>query len=268
MTTFLDKLNLSPGERRLVVVVVLAVFVVLNIIFVWPQFGKVSFWQNRRTGVLQTLKTYTDEIARVPQYQKDLKVLESQGVQVSSEEQALTLQRDVVSQAGMSGVAVERYDPVPRAASAGRTNAFFEEQAMLITVNTGEKELVDFLYGLGARGSLIRVKNMSLGPDPTRMRLKGTITLVESFQKKAPARPVAPPAAVAAAAAAAARSTGATPAKPTPATTPAKTSAPPAASSATPAKTEPAKRPPAPAPPAPRPPPPNTPTTPAMPKKQ
>ena len=42
MTSFFDKLNLRPGEPRLLVLVGLAGFVVLNVIFVWPRFGELG----------------------------------------------------------------------------------------------------------------------------------------------------------------------------------------------------------------------------------
>ena len=62
-----------------------------------------------------------------------------------------------------------------------------------------EKSLVDFLYSLGVGGSLIRVRSMTLSPDPVRQKLQGSLTLVASYAKKAPpkiAAPVAAPAAV------------------------------------------------------------------------
>ena len=34
-----DKLNLRPNERRLVIIVLIVVFIILNFIFVWPRFG-------------------------------------------------------------------------------------------------------------------------------------------------------------------------------------------------------------------------------------
>lgn len=70
------------------------------------------------------------------------------------------------------------------AAPGACTNAFFEEAGLRITVTTGEKELVDFLWNLGSRNALIRVRAMSLQPDPSQTRLKGNVELVESFPKK------------------------------------------------------------------------------------
>jgi hypothetical protein len=198
MTSLLDKLNLRPGERRLVVFGALAVFVVLNIWLVWPQFGKVSFWNNKRATAQQTLEKYNKEIRLKETYEKERAKLERLGGQVPVDEQAIQLQKDVLSYAALTGVAIESSSPIQRGGSGGRTNIFFEEQTMQITVNTGERELIDFLFNLGKRNSMIRVRTMNLGPDATRMRLKGQIALVASYQKKPPARSAAAAAATAA----------------------------------------------------------------------
>jgi hypothetical protein len=193
MTSFLDKLNLRPHERRLVVIVGLVVFVFLNIWLVWPEFGSVAKWGQRRLDAQKRLRQFSDEVKKRSDYERKLRELESQGQYVGSEEQALALQRDVSSQASLSGVPVLRYDSSTARATTGRTNAFFEEQTLIITLgSTGERELVDFLYNLGTRSSLIRVRSMTVNPDPTRMKLQGSMTLVASFAKKPPPK-VAPP---------------------------------------------------------------------------
>ena len=185
MNSLLDKLNLRPQERRLVVIVGLVVFVVLNIWMVLPQFGQVAVWEQRQRDAQTKLKTFKDELSRKPEYERKLKELERQGGYVADEERALSLLKDAQSEALLANLKVLRYDSSQRAVST-RTNAFFDEQVLVISVDTGEKELVDFLYNMGARNALIRVRAMSLRPDPTRMRLQGEITLVESFQKKKP----------------------------------------------------------------------------------
>jgi len=193
MTSILDKLNLSPQERRLVVVVAIVVFVVLNIWLIWPEFGSVNRWNKRRQVAEANLKKFKDEIGKKAVYERQLRELESQGQHVGTEEQALSLQRDVANQALLSGVQVNRYDPQARVPTGGRTNAFFEEQGLVITVVTGEKELVDFLYNLGTRSSLIRVRNMMLSREPAGMKLQGNLTLVASFAKKPPPKTASPP---------------------------------------------------------------------------
>lgn len=191
MTSILDKLNLSPQERRLVVVIAIVVFVVLNIWLIWPEFGSVAIWKQRRADAERRLKQFKDEISNQGKYKRQLAELEVLGGQIGTEEQALSLQRDVANQALLSGVQVNRYDPQARMATGGRTNAFFEEQGLIITVVTGERELVDFLYNLGTRSSLIRVRSMTLSRDPSGMKLQGSMTLVASFAKK-PAPKAAP----------------------------------------------------------------------------
>jgi Tfp pilus assembly protein PilO len=191
VTSILDKLNLSPQERRLVVVIAIVVFVVLNIWLIWPEFGSVAIWKQRRADAERRLKQFKDEISNQGKYKRQLAELEVLGGQIGTEEQALSLQRDVANQALLSGVQVNRYDPQARMATGGRTNAFFEEQGLIITVVTGERELVDFLYNLGTRSSLIRVRSMTLSRDPSGMKLQGSMTLVASFAKK-PAPKAAP----------------------------------------------------------------------------
>ena len=185
MSSFLDTLNLRPQERRLVVIVASVVFVVLNLWLVWPNFGALGKVQLQTKVARDKLKVFSDEISKKPQYEKELQALETQGLFVMTEEQSLRFQEEVRSQAVLSGVEVHRYDPSSRS-QTGRTNSFFEEQTLLITVNTGEKELVDFLYNLGARTSLIRVRSMTLTRDVSQIKLQGSITLVESFQRKPP----------------------------------------------------------------------------------
>jgi hypothetical protein len=152
----------------------------------------VAIWEQRRTDAERRLKQFKDEVARQDVYQRQLTILQEQGAYVGTEEQALSLQRDVANQALLSGVQVNNYNPQTRLPTGGRTNAFFEEQGLTISVVTGEKELVDFLYNLGARSSLIRVRSMTLRRDPTGMKLQGGITLVASFAKKAPPKAATP----------------------------------------------------------------------------
>lgn len=191
MTSILDKLNLRPGERRLVVVVALVVFVLLNLMFVWPQFKEWSRLQKRKDQLRQDTHRFQKEIAQVPAYKKQLAELKKKGVQVADEKQALELQRQVTSLAAMHNVQINSYTPAIRSSSSsgGKTNQFFEEQSGTINFVAEEEDLVNFLYTLSSGDSLIRVRSMTLNPDPTRMKLMGNITLVASYPKSAPPRP-------------------------------------------------------------------------------
>ena len=204
MKSMFDKLNLRPQERRLVVIVAIVVFAVVNFWFVIPHFGDLGRVQHQKDQAEKTLKKFRDELNKKQQYERELKRLEAVGAYLPSEEQALELQREVYQQAQQSGVMVVRSD-ASRGASQQRTNSFFEDQTLVIVVNAGEKELVDFLWGLGKGQSLTRVSSMALQRDPTQTKLSGNLTLVKSFQKKAPRAatpaPVAAPNPVRAAAA-------------------------------------------------------------------
>lgn len=194
MTSVLDRFNLGPKERRLVVIVGLVVFVVLNLWLVWPNFGELGRVQQRIKDTRASLKKYQDEIDKQSTYLRELRELQGQGQFIANEEQALRLSQEVTSQAALSGVDLRSISPSQR---TGRTNAFFDEQSLVITVSAGEKELVDFLFNLASKETLTRVRSMTLGPDPKRERLQGNITLVKSFQKKPP--PKTTPAVVASA---------------------------------------------------------------------
>ena len=189
-----DKLNLRPNERRLVIIVLIVVFIILNFIFVWPRFKDWGKIKARRTIAEQQIAQFDRETANTPGYQMRMKDLETQGAAVASEEQAMKLSTTLNNQAALSGVQVNNYVAVRQTLMSigGKTNQFFEEQSGVLTFVAEEKALVDFLYSLGTGGSLIRVRSMTLNPDPPRHKLQGSITLVASYAKKAPARSAAP----------------------------------------------------------------------------
>lgn len=191
MTNLFDKLNLNAQERRLVVITGIVVFALLNWFFVFPEFGEYGKYEQRIKDAAAKLKSYQDEIARRTAYDKEMKELKSQGSQVATEEAALRLSQEINSQAALSGVTITGMTPLQRQAAAGKTNAFFEEAAVTVNINTGEKELIDFLYRLADKELLVRAKAMNISPDPSRLRLQGQITLVKSYQRRPPPKAAA-----------------------------------------------------------------------------
>ena len=91
MIRFLEKLNLKPNEIRLVVGMGFILFVVLNVMFVWPQFGEVAKAQAKITQLQRDVVRFKKEIANAPTYQASLKKLEQEGGSVLAEDQALNL---------------------------------------------------------------------------------------------------------------------------------------------------------------------------------
>ena len=215
MTNLFDKLNLNAQERRLVVITGIVVFGLLNWFFVFPEFGEYGKNLNRIEAARLQLKRYQDEIARRPAYDKEMRDLKSQGGQVATEEAALRLSQEIYSQAALSGVTVTGMTPLQRQGVGGKTNAFFEEAAVTVNINTGEKELIDFLYRLADKELLIRARGMNISPDPSRQRLQGAINLVKSYQRRPPPSKVAATGATAKSAPTAAKPPS-TPAKPVP----------------------------------------------------
>lgn len=183
----LERLNLRPQERRLIVAVALISFIVLNVWFVYPHFHD---WSKAKTSLEKaklTLDSFEKETqpAKIAEYQTRLKELEGQGSSVAPTEQSLDLIRSIQTLAAQHGVGIIANTEVQTAGSS-KTNAFFEEKARLVNVVTGEKELVDFLISLASTNSMIRVRSMNLRPDPSQMRLQGSITLVASYQRSRP----------------------------------------------------------------------------------
>jgi hypothetical protein len=200
---------------------------------VFPMFGEYGRNQQRVKDASAKLNLYQDEIAKGNSYRKELTELEKQGGFVPTEEAALRLTTEINTQAALSGVTVTSIQPMTRQpASTGKTNMFFEEATVNVSINTGEKELIDFLYRLADKDLLIRAKSMTLGTDPSQTRLQGTLSLVKSFQRKPP--PSSKTSAVAAKPAAASPSHTAQPAQPPPAQ-PAPVVAPPTVNTSKPA---------------------------------
>ncbi len=189
----LDRLNLRPQEKRLVIGVGIFVFVLLNYFLVWPRFDDLNTHKSAMVRSRKKLAEYKAEVDKMPAYQLQLAKLEEGNPLVESAEQALLLIRRVQEQAARSGVTLASQRPVPRVNI--KTNAFFEEEGLAISFTAGDKELVDFLVTLGGDNSMIRVRDMDLKPDPSRSQLVCNLTLFASYPK-ASARSTPPPAKV------------------------------------------------------------------------
>jgi Tfp pilus assembly protein PilO len=183
--------NLRPFEKRVLVVVATALFVVLNLAFVMPYFSQWGRVQTRMSAARRKLALYSGEAAQIPAYQKQIRTLAGDNQDVPAEDQANQFSRAIQMQQTDSGVLI-----TSTSKQSSRTNEFFLELSQNIGVQSSEKQLVNFLYNLGSGGSLIRVRDMNLHTDPSHQSLVANIKLVASYQKaatKAPAK-TAPPA--------------------------------------------------------------------------
>lgn len=176
-----EKMNLRPSERRLLVVVGLVVFVVINIWFVWPQFGELQKEKNARAAALDELTKFQKEIALAGARKAQVEKLKAAGADVPREEQVTEMLRTIQRQA-------DAHKMHPNyGKQTSRTNQFFLEQSMNITTLSGEEELVNFLYNLGSGNSTIRVRDLDLRTDPRRYQLSANIQLVCNYQLKSTA---------------------------------------------------------------------------------
>jgi hypothetical protein len=200
-------------------------FIVVNLVWVWPHFSDWGKTRARMDKAHTQLIQFEGGTNRIPALKKEIEKYQKQGELVPAEDQSVRFVRLIQNQAAQSGVIIVNMGNQRQ----GGTNAFFVEQNETVTLQSGEKQLVDFLYTLGAGNSLIRVKVLSVQPDPSHQQLATRATLVASYQRKATG--AATPAPATGAKTPAARPAVTPPATKTPpAKTPPATPAPPAGS--------------------------------------
>jgi Tfp pilus assembly protein PilO len=181
MTSYLDKLNLRPFEKRLVVGVAVVLFAVFNFWFVFPHFSDLGQAQARKAEAMKKLERWQAECAKLPQYRAAIASIVGESAEVALENQHNQFTSVFLNQGAQSGVNINE----TRTANP-RTNDFFLELASTISAQSSEPQLVDFLYNLGAGTNMIRVRSLSLSPDQPHQRLMVNATLVASFPKNPP----------------------------------------------------------------------------------
>jgi Tfp pilus assembly protein PilO len=184
MTSYLDRLNLRPFEKRLVVGVGAVLFLVLNALLVVPHFSDLGQAQARRLEALKKLERWQAEIDQKAKYEAGIRRFIQEGKELPAEEQQNQFARTIQDQQVRSGVGIQQFGRV-----VTQTNQFFLELTQPISVQSGEAQLVDFLYNLGSGNSLVRVRDLTLRPDAPRQQLSGTVRLVASYQKNPSKKP-------------------------------------------------------------------------------
>lgn len=196
-TTFLEQLNLTPQERRIVVIIAVVVFVVLNMLLVWPHFKDLARVRQQLAETRDTMKKFNELILKdidpsTNGFRNQLAKLQSQqgGAVVN---QQVQLQKSISDQAIKTGVNIS--DTRPAVTAHPLTNAFYDEQAVRVTFECQEPQLVTFLYNIGNDPAMIRVREINLHvADANRYRLKGDALLSANYAKPTPV--AAPKAAV------------------------------------------------------------------------
>lgn len=176
--------TLRPFERRVVVAVGVFLFLVLNWLFVFPYFSEWSKLDDRTFQANRKLRLYDSVLTQTNVYWREVRQMESEGLDVPAEDQVRHFANTIDAQAGKSGVNL-----LMGGRTTQTTNQFFIELTRSISAQSPEQPLVEFLYSLGSGNSLIRVRDLTLRPDPQRQQLVANITLAASYQKKSTAKP-------------------------------------------------------------------------------
>ena len=172
-----DKLNLSSGERRLVMIVI----VVLMLALMWMVWGMIpspSATQLKIAKAQSQLDEFQEEINKADSYHQQISKLEGLGSAVIKIEQEVDMRAFINRLTAASGVEI-----TSRASAEPKTSDFFIEQSMTIRFTSKESDLVNFLRKLGSSDSMVRVSQMRVEPDKNRYRLGGSMTLTASYQK-------------------------------------------------------------------------------------
>src|SRR5580765_3150094 len=99
MTGALEKLNLRPFEKRLVVGIAVVIFIVVNVVFVFPHFSDWGRVQQRMFEARQKLAKWQSIAAEEPNITRLVKELQSQGSSVPPEEQTYQFTDTILRQA-------------------------------------------------------------------------------------------------------------------------------------------------------------------------
>jgi hypothetical protein len=190
MSNWVDSLNLRPQEKRAIVAIAAVVFVILNLVLVFPHFKDYSQIQKQLKETSLAIATNKAIIAKdvnpVNGLQVQLARLEKQPDGVVTFSKDIQLIQTVTDQARASG-----FIPTSQGAAAvqhfGPTNLadkFFESQSARIQCQAAEDALVRFLFNLGNDPAMIRVRELDLKPvEPNRYKLNANITLIADYQK-------------------------------------------------------------------------------------
>ena len=172
-----DKLNLSSGERRLV----MFVLVVLMCALAWMVWGMIpdpGATRQKITRADQDLERFQGEIDKTDEYNRRVSDLEGMGSAVVLKEQGLDMRKIINRLTAVTGVQVSRLGR-----TTSKTNEFFIEKSIKIDFSSKESDIVKFLWELGGSDSMVRVSDMQIQPDKNRYRLDGWMNLTASYQK-------------------------------------------------------------------------------------
>ncbi len=182
MTTLFDRLNIRREDRRTVLAAVGVVFLVVNAVLLPSLYRN---WNIVRAAIEQgesRRERLRTQIAKKPALLAELGQLQKQVELAESAERAELILRQQSELAEKSGLNIESKRPGLR--HAGRPGDLLGEETLTLAFTAGDKELLDFLMSTSGERSAVRIRDLDVKPEePARTKLRGTVTLVASYQK-------------------------------------------------------------------------------------
>ncbi len=182
MTTLFDRLNIRREDRRTVLAAFCVVFLVANA-FLLPSLYR--NWNAVCAAIEQgesRRERLRAQIAKKPALMAELGQLQKQVELAESAERAELILRQQSELAEKSGLNIESKRPGLR--YAGRAGDLLGEETLTLAFTAGDKELLDFLMSTSGERSAVRIRDLDVKPEePARTKLRGTVTLVASYQK-------------------------------------------------------------------------------------
>ena len=170
--------QLKPVERRVVTIIGVVIFILLNYFFVVPHFGDWRRDEFRIARATATNDLYRAEIRHTEEYKRKVHELESSGEEVLPEDQAIDFVR-FLNHVLANSIIVNSQSSLQT-----KTNDYSVDQQISLSLQATETNLVNFLYSMSEGNSMVRVRSMSLHPAQGQMQLGASITLVTSYQRK------------------------------------------------------------------------------------
>ena len=114
----------------------------------------------------------------------EVKALQAEDSGVLSYDQAERFSATIMAQTAAAGFSLRSFS---RATSS--TNTFFYERRQNLDIEATEQQLLDFLQNVSASNSVLRVRALSLRPNPERTQFLASMTIVGSYRLNSNGRP-------------------------------------------------------------------------------
>lgn len=185
MDGIFDKLGLQPAERRLLVGVGVVLFLVFNIYFIWPHFNEWGQLKGDIATLQMTRTAYEQERDNLPGYQEKEAELRGRSPAVPASGIGSQLVKEVQNQAKRLGKQFAYIKQIDGAQN--ERSQFFEEKIVNVRFTSWtDTNVLQLLISLGEGSSVIRIRDLSIKPDPSRLKLTGNATMIASYQKEDP----------------------------------------------------------------------------------